>query len=178
MTNVGRIHSIVATLVSDSNGGVSECSDRGWQPEPKSRAPALTMLAVGMIAALGSACASWQDYGPLAVYRADAGTEDIGHGGILRINDDCVTLETEDWESDGTREFVVWWPDRYTEWDAEAEQIHVENRGRSVTLSDGDEIRFTGSPLPDPDPDRLVHEPDEACPEEVMLVAEPPRLDG
>jgi hypothetical protein len=107
------------------------------------RAPALVLaMALAAVAACGDSPTTDADvdWGPLAVARGDASGDEALLEGTLRIDDECVTVETS-----GEVVLVVW-PGDSTRWDAVAETITygATDDGAEVVLRSGDEMHVGG----------------------------------
>lgn len=74
-------------------------------------------------------------WGPLAVYVSESRQQALNHG-TLRIDGDCVFLES----SDGSRDMLAW-PHPETSWDADAGRITVAEPPPGSTGAAGDGYR-------------------------------------
>lgn len=80
------------------------------------------------------------DWGPLAVIPGPQGGDAALTGGTLRITDACVFLDKP-----GGDQVLLFWPAEGTAWEAATRTIRFTNRdGTTVTLRDGDAVRFGG----------------------------------
>lgn len=109
------------------------------------RLPVLVLAVVlGAVASCGDSQNSSSDddadWGPLAVARGDASGSEALIEGILRLDDQCVTIE-----SNGGRVLVVW-PSNSTQWDSDANTItySATDDESEVILRDGDTMSVGG----------------------------------
>lgn len=83
-------------------------------------------------------------------------------GGVLRVTDECVTLEG--------RDALLVWPADRTDWDPAARTITFEDsRGETLTLDDGDAVLLSGSATSAVEGDAhtepdWINPPAESCP--------------
>jgi len=109
-----------------------------------SRLPILVPAVVfGAVASCGDSPATGgadEDWGPLAVSRGPASGDEALLEGTLRIDDDCVTVE-----SSGGRVLVVW-PSDSTQWDPDTHTITygATDDGSDVVLRNGDTMQVGG----------------------------------
>jgi hypothetical protein len=82
------------------------------------------------------------EWGPLAVRQDDSTDIDraLGGRGTLRIDSDCVRLETED-----RGEIVLIWRSGDVEWAAAAQSVSVRSPTGQLELVDGDRILVSGN---------------------------------
>ncbi len=102
----------------------------------------LSSAAVGLCAACGTTnpLAAGTDWGPLAVIEGQPNLEDALAGGVLMIDDSCVSLTYP-----GSEESTpLAWPSEATRWNGDDSTISYETPAGEVVLSAGDEVSFGG----------------------------------
>lgn len=120
------------------------------------------MLSFAMVTSLAAGCSVGNGGSPLALTRERTGEQAVlaPEGGVIGVDDDCVTLR----QQGDSPSVTLAWPQDSTSWNADRRSVMFDG----TVIGDGDVISVTGSS--DQPPGGWHEPPDDECPKRVWFV--------